>query len=113
MQEAEKQRTDQQRKSIELFCRFLAKALNDAGMDQRKVFAAMREGVEIPWSQETVKENLWKQIQEALFDKKSTTELEPKEVSRVYEVLNRFTGERFGVSLPFPDRFSQADEKHG
>lgn len=98
-------RTDQQRKAIEVYCRNLAETLNLGGLDQRKVLAAMKEGAEIPWSQATCKENLWRTIQIALLNKKSTTKLLPPEVSRVYEVLNRFLVERFNVSIPFPSRF--------
>jgi hypothetical protein len=109
MTEQEKIRTDQQRKAIEVFCRTLADTLNAAGLDQRKVLAAMKEGVEIPWGQESVKDTIWRNIQIALVNKQSTTELETIEVSRVYDVVNRFTSERFGVSVPFPDRFGSGE----
>lgn len=99
-----KQRTDQQRKSIEVYCRELATALNDSGLDQRAVLAEMREGVEIPWGQESVKDTLWRRIQVAIIGKESTTKLSTDEVSRVYDVLNRWTGQTFGVSVPFPEK---------
>lgn len=99
-----KQRTDQQRKSIEVYCRELATALNDAGLDQRAVLAQMREGVEIPWNQDTVKDTLWRRIQVAILGKESTTKLNADEVSRVYDVLNRWTGQTFGVSVQFPEK---------
>lgn len=95
------QRTDKQRAAIEVFCRELAKALNDAGFDQRKVLAAMKEGVEIPNSQESVKE-LWREIQKALGLPESTAKLETPQVSRVYEVMNRWTAQTFGISMEFP-----------
>lgn len=99
-----KQRTDQQRKAIEVYCRELATALNDAGLDQRAVLAQMREGVEIPWQQETVKDTLWRRIQVAILGKESTTKLNADEVSRVYDTLNRWTGSTFGVSVQFPEK---------
>jgi len=108
--EQPKQRTDQQRKAIEVFCRNLAKTLNDAGLDQRAVIQHFKEGVEIPWSQDAVKDSIWRIIQQAMVKKESTVDLEPKEVSQVYEVVNRFTAENFGVSVPFPDRFNQSLE---
>ena len=98
-----KQRTDQQRKAIEVFCRELATVLNDAGLDQRAVLAQMREGVEIPWSQDTVKDTLWRRIQIAILGKESTTKLDADEVSRVYDTLNRWTGTTFGISVQFPE----------
>lgn len=99
-----RQRTDQQRKAIEVYCRELATVLNDAGLDQRAVLAKMKEGVEIPWSQDTVKDTLWRRIQVAILGKESTTKLNADEVSRVYDVLNRWTGTTFGISVQFPER---------
>jgi hypothetical protein len=99
-----KQRTDQQRKAIEVFCRELAKAFNDAGLDQRATLAAMREGVSIPWRQETVKDVIWRGIQEATVGKKSTTKLTTAEVSKIYDILNRWTSETFGLSVRFPEK---------
>lgn len=102
-------RTDQQRKAIEVYCRMLSQCLNIAGYDQRKVFDLMKDGVEIPWSKETAKDNLWKPVQDAMFKKKSTTELEPEEVNKVYEVLNRWTGEKLGITVEFPNRHGPMD----
>lgn len=99
------QRTDQQRKAIEVYCAALARAFNDAGLDARAVLAKMRDGVEIPWSQERVKDLIWREIQLAILKKKSTTKLSPVEVSKVYEVVNRFTAQRFGLSMAFPSRW--------
>jgi len=99
-----KQRTDQQRKAIEVYCRELAKTLNDAGLDQRAVFAKMKEGVDIPWSQDTVKDTLWRRIQVAILGKESTTKLNADEVTRVYDTLNRWTGTTFGIAIQFPEK---------
>jgi hypothetical protein len=99
-----KTRSDKQRAAIEVFCRLLAKALNDAGLDQREVYAKMKEGVEIPWSQESAKDGLWRNIQRPLLNKESTTQLERSEVDRVYNVLNRWLSTTFGLSVPFPSR---------
>jgi hypothetical protein len=99
-----KQRTDQQRKAIEVFCRELADVLNDAGLDQRAVMAKMEAGFEVPWRQETVKENLWRPVQVAAIGKESTTKLTIEEVSKVYDPLNRWLAEKFGLSVPFPAR---------
>lgn len=98
-------RTSQQNKAIHVYCGELAKALNGSGMDMRAVLAAMKEGVEIPWTMDLVKDVIWRQIQQAMVDKESTTRLSPEQVSKIYEVVNRFTAERFGISMPFPSRF--------
>jgi hypothetical protein len=71
----------------------LAASLNDAGLDMRTV---LKPEVNIPWTPETVKENLWRPVQVALLNKKSTTELETGEVSKVEDVLMRHLVKEFG-----------------
>ena len=63
----------------------------------------LKPEVEIPWTKENVHKFMWKPVQELLFDINSTTELETKQVSEVYETLNRHTAKR-GVSIPFPSK---------
>ena len=91
-------RTDQQRKAIEVYCRKLAHVFTEMGLDMRQVFNKMREGVDIPWTQDRVKDVIWREIQIVILNKKSTARLSPEEVTRVYEVVNKFTA-RMGVSL--------------
>ena len=67
-----KPRTDAQNKSLHLFCKILAGNLNAAGLDMRLV---LKPGYSIPWSGDSVKEHLWRPIQQAMLNKKSTTEL--------------------------------------
>ena len=107
-------RSGQQCKSIEVYCRSVATALNDAGYDQMAVLEVLqKKGISVPNTQESVKKTLWHLVQRTLLGvEKSSSKLATTEVSRVYEVMNRATAERFGISLPFPDRFSQADQ-HG
>lgn len=100
----ERQRSDQQRKAIEVYCRDLAAALNDAGLDQRRVLASMREGVELPWDQARCKDVLWREVQRAMLGKESTTRLSRTEVSQVYDALNRWTSSTLGVGVEFPHR---------
>jgi len=94
-------RTSQQNKALHLFFTMLTDELNNAGFDQRKV---LKPSVDIPWTPEAVKEQLWKPIQKLMYNKESTTELEKvKEIDRVHEVLMRHLGEKFGLEyIPFP-----------
>ena len=92
-------RTPLQNASLHKYFDLLAEALNDAGQDMRRT---LKESVDIPWSKDSVKDHLWRPIQEAMTSKESTTELETHEVSEVYQVLNRHTGEKLGVTVPFP-----------
>lgn len=95
------QRTSQQNKGLHLFFTMLADELNNSGYDQRKV---LKETVDIPWTPEAIKEQLWKPIQKLMYNKESTTELDKvKEIDKVHEVLMRHLGEKFSVEyIPFP-----------
>jgi Ser-tRNA(Ala) deacylase AlaX len=96
----EKKRTMQQNAALHLFFTQLAEALNSAGFDMKKT---IREGIDIPWTPENVKEFLWRPVQKALLQKQSTTELNKKEeIDKIYDILNKVIGERTGVHIPFP-----------
>ena len=97
-------RSDQQRKAIEVFCRELAEQLNVGGFDQRKVLAE-RDAPEIPWSQATVKENLFKPILEAMKGKGSTAKMTTSECDEVHRVLHRWLSERSMPCPAWPSRF--------
>lgn len=92
-------RTDRQNKALHVLFNLLAETLNDAGLDMRKT---LKPGVEIPWSGPSVKEYLWKPIQAAQLNKRSTTELTTVEIDKVFETINKHLGERFGLHVPFP-----------
>lgn len=99
----EKQRTDQQNKSLHLYFTQLAETLNDAGLDMRKV---LRPSIDIPWSGETIKEYLWKPIMEFQLQKSSTTELTTKEIDEIYDTINRHLSEKFGITVEWPSNES-------
>ena len=94
-----KRRTNLQNKALHKFFQQLADALNDSGYSVAKT---LRHDVEIPWSRVTVKELLWRPVQEAMTGKHSTTELNTVDPSEIYEVLNRHLGERLGVHVEWP-----------
>ncbi len=102
-------RTPSQQASIEIYCKLLAEALNDAGFEIKKVMEVKQ--IDIPWTQQTCKELLWKPLQKTYLDKPSTTALTTGEVSQVYEVLNRHIATNFGVSVPFPCEDSLMNEQ--
>lgn len=92
-------RTSQQNRALHKYCAMLSEALNDAGLDAR---TTLKPEVEIPWTPDMVKELMFKPIMKAMLHKESTTELDTKEVNEVYEVLNRHTAQKLGVSVEFP-----------
>lgn len=90
-------RTIQQNRALHKFYDLVSKELNDKGLTVAKTIKA-----DIIWSQSSVKEVLWKPIQEAVLKKKSTTELNKDEIDKVYDVINMALGQRFGIHIPFP-----------
>ncbi len=99
-------RTHRQNNAMQLYCTMLAEALNDAGYDMNKT---LNESVDIPWTQDLVREVIWKRIQKVTIGKESTTLAKTNEYDKVYEVVNRFTSTRFGISVPFPSRGNNDD----
>ena len=95
-------RTEQQNKAIHLYCERLGDALNDAGYEIKKVMAV--KTADVPWTKDSVKELLWRPLQEAAVDKHSTTALEVMEVDRVYSILDRHISSNFGVHVEFPSK---------
>jgi len=88
-----------QRKALELYFRLLADQLNESGLDQRKV---LKPSIDIPWDHDSIKNQLWRPIQKIQLGKTSTKELDPKEIDKIYDTLNKHLGERFGVYVEFP-----------
>jgi hypothetical protein len=94
-------RTERQQAALEVFCRKLAKELNDNNHDMRSL---LRSNVNIPWTQASVKEHLWKPIQFAATGKKSTTKMDRTQVSEVYDILMKALGEKHGIFVAFPEK---------
>lgn len=101
-----KQRTLTQNGAMHLFFDWLAETLNDAGMDMRRT---LRHDVEIPWTRDSVKEHLWRPIQQAMTDKRSTKDITTVEPTDIHAVLSRHLGQRLGVVCPeWPKRDQEA-----
>ena len=100
----EKQRTILQNKSLHKYYDLLAEELNNAGLDMKKV---LKPEVDIPWTTLTVKEFIWRPIQDIMLDKESTTQLNTSEINEIYQVVSRHLAKKFGIDLPFPDRFNE------
>ena len=94
----DKQRTIQQNRALHLFFQLVADAMNEAGLDMR---AVLKPGIDIPWSKDTVKEYLWRPIQDLQLRKESTADLTTKEIDVVFDTFNRHIA-KFGLHQPFP-----------
>lgn len=101
---ANKQRTLTQNRAIHKYCSMLAKDLNDAGYDMKRV---IKDEVDIPWSEGNAKEFLWRPVQKAMGLPESTADLATNEVSQVYEVLSRKLAQDYNITTPFPNRHGE------
>ena len=78
--------------------RRLSTALNDAGYDMKSEQLTKKE---IPWTEVSIKEVLFKPIIKHMFDADSTSKLTKEELGHAVEVLLREVGSRTGVSVSF------------
>lgn len=106
------QRTDQQRKAIEVGCKLIADSLTAAGLDMRKT---LKPEIDIPWSQETVKDYIFRPVMKALYKKESTTQLEKQqEIDLIWETIMRFLMQNHHIDyIPFPHNEEKDDETLG
>ena len=100
-------RTLQQNRAIHKYCALVAEELNRQGIDMK---ALLKPEIEIPATPELIKSHIWKPVQDIMLDKESTTELDTKDVDSVYQVIARHLAEKHGISVAFPDRFSQGQD---
>lgn len=101
------QRSDRQNRALHKWLRMLADELNRVGLDQRKL---LKPGVSIPWTMDACKHQLWRPIQEAMFNKFSTTGLTKGQVGEVEQVLSRHLAEKFGVEAPEWPHYESEEE---
>lgn len=92
-------RTPLQNRSLHKYFSMLAEDLNDAGLDMRKT---LKPEIEMPWTQENIKNLMFKPIIQAMFGVDSTTDLDTKQISEAYEVLNRHTQSKLGIGILWP-----------
>lgn len=97
------QRTLTQNAALHKYCQILADDLNEAGLDMKQV---IKPGIDIPWTMESVKQNLWKPVQIAVTGKESTTKPLTNEYSEIYEVLSRHLSMKLGIDVAWPTRES-------
>jgi hypothetical protein len=94
-----KQRTTQQNKALHKYYELIARTLNEHGLDMRK---ALKPEIDIMWTKDSVKEYLWRPIQEAQVNKTSTTELTTHEIDLIVHTITKFFGEHHKLYIPFP-----------
>jgi len=96
-------RTTLQNRSLQKGLRNLCEQFNDAGKDMRRV---LKDEVDIPWTVDSAREYLFNPISKIMFDGRTSSELSTTEIQEVWNVLIRHTGEKHGITVPWPDRFN-------
>ena len=104
-------RTELQNRSLHKYFNDLSDAFNAAGLSVSVVLKKLFKRPNFSWSAYLVKERIWREVQEQTLGKASTTKLETKEVSMIYESLNAATGTKLGISIPFPDKYSLIEQQ--
>lgn len=99
-------RTLLQNNSLHLYCQMLAEALNEAGIGQ----AMFLQDFEIDNSMESIK-NVFREIGRLKYNKESTAKLTTKEVTEIYDEINRQVSKR-GIYIPFPSEESRSLEEN-
>jgi hypothetical protein len=95
----DKQRTNKQNNALHKFLSDLAQTLNDAGLDQRVV---LKPEVEIPWTPDSAKNQLWRPIQKIMTGHESTVDPTTKDYLAIQETLIRHLSSKFGVVPEWP-----------
>jgi len=91
-------RTRRQNDALHLYFEMVADTCQDCGIDARMFF---KPEVDIPIDAAMVK-RAWKITQDGMLKKQSTTELTTTEVNKVYEVFDRFLGQKLKIHVEFP-----------
>jgi len=100
-------RTKLQNNALHLWCTKLANALNAAGLDMR---AVLKPDHFIPWTKDSVKENLFKTVMKAAHpDIESTAKLKTKQMTEVAQIVDKKMLE-LGINEQWPNRFNQGLE---
>ena len=101
MEKTNNTRTTQQNSALHLYFDLLAKEFQKEGITMTTILQKFI--VDTPATKTTIKELMWKPLQSAILEKDSTTKLlKQEEIDLIYDSLNKFTSETFGISVPFP-----------
>ena len=101
----DKQRSGAQNNALHLYCSQLSIAFNDAGFDMVQV---LKHHAELPWDTKgfNVKERIWREVQQGYCQKTSTAKVSTKDYPAIYEIVNRYTAEKMGISVDWPSKDS-------
>jgi len=102
----ERDATQKQLSSMELWCSQLAEAMQDGGLDMREVIK-----VPIAPSAWLVREKIWKPMLKAMFGRDSTRHQTTKECIAIHNFLSRELSQRIGITPPpWPSELTRGQE---
>jgi hypothetical protein len=94
-------RTYRQNRAIHLLFRRIAEALNEAGFEIKHPF---KHDLEIPWSEHSVKDLLYRPIISSYFKIERSSLLDTAQLSESMEILVDAVNRNTGVYVPIPSQ---------
>ena len=94
-------RTYRQNRTIHLLFRRIAEALNDAGFEISHPF---KPDLEIPWSEESVKDLLYRPIITSYFKVERSSLLDTAQLSESMDILVDAVNRNTGIYVPIPSQ---------
>jgi len=93
-------RTSQQNRALHLLFKIISDQLIEMGLEFR--FSGLNVvTICVPYTDSIVKDFIWRPIQVAMFDIKSTRDINTSQINEIVEVIAKFFAER-GVVIEFP-----------
>lgn len=100
-QPVKKQRSIPQNRSVHQYFSLMSEEMNDAGITQKDLTLSFKDGFELPVTPGMIKD-IFRAVGFAMFKKKSTSDLDSKEIQKVHQVVDQRFGEVTGVTVPWP-----------
>lgn len=99
-----KPKTPTQRNAEHVWFRMCAEFCNEHGIEKRVVIDRLSDrGIDMPWTEESWKEDVWKPILEKVTGATSTEDESTTDIDFLYSGLTRWFAQTFGETLPpFP-----------
>lgn len=100
LKEVKFNRSTQQNRALHLYYTIISNELNELGLEF-EYNGVKGTSLSIRYTTEIVKNFIWRPIQLALFNVKSTTKINTKEINEIVEVISKYFAEK-GIELHFP-----------
>jgi len=94
-------RTTLQNRSLHLYLKLIANALNSAGIDQRMLLNSFKDGFSLPNTEVSMK-MLFQRISGVMHGEDRTHRLSTKEIQQTYEAMDMGLSQKHGVHIPWP-----------